>query len=166
MDSRIYVWQGALHIIERRPFLGYGYGWKKMAFVAENSNLPDYWKQYYPDIYSYYVENAHSGYGRVNPHNLMLQIVFEIGLIGLGIFLYFWTTIIFKIFEVASSNQRSETRNMTLYSIGILIPYLLINITNGFWQETYGNMIFLFMASVFVIYRQYANESKVYEKIL
>jgi len=168
MHSRIHVWQGALHIIEERPFLGYGYGWKKMAIIVENSNLLFYWKHYYPNIYSYYVGEAHSGYGRVNPHNLMLQIVFEIGLIGLGIFLWFWATIILKILKIAWRNQKSETRDFMKCSIGIMISYILINITNGFWQEAYGNIIFMFAGLVFVFSRQHVDkaESFVPSKIL
>lgn len=159
MQSRIFVWQGALHIIEKRPFLGYGYGWKKMAFVVEGSNLPDYWKQYYPDTYSYYVGNAHSGYGKVNPHNLILQIVFEIGLIGLGIFLWFWATIISKILKVVLVDHGSKTRTLMKCSIGGIVSYILINITNGFWQEAYGNMIFMFAGVVFVLSRQHEAEN-------
>ncbi|WP_283166615.1 O-antigen ligase family protein [Thermodesulfovibrio yellowstonii] len=154
LSNRFGVWQGALHIIRERPFTGYGYGWKKMAWAARDLNLEEYWKEHYPHIYAYYVDEAHLSYGRVNPHNLILQIVFEIGLIGLGIFLWFWTTIIFKILRATFSQQRSQIKDFMKYSIGILISYILINITNGYWQETYGNMIFMFTASIFVIYKQ------------
>jgi len=157
MQTRIFVWRGALHIIEKRPFSGYGYGWKKMAWVIKELNLEEYWKQQYPDTYNYYVKEAFSIYGKVNPHNLILQIVFEIGLIGLGIFLWFWLTIISKILKTAWGEQGSETRKLMKCSIGIVISYILINITNGFWQETYGNMILMFAGLVFVVSRQYEN---------
>lgn len=162
LHSRTHVWQGALHIIRERPFTGYGYGWKKMAWVARDLNLEEYWKEQYPHVYAYYVNEAHLSYGRVNPHNLILQIVFEIGLIGFGIFLWFWATIISKILRAAFSRQRSQIEDFMKYSIGILISYILINITNGFWQEAYGNMIFLFAGIVFVLFRQYENETNIF----
>lgn len=155
LSNRFGVWQGALHIIRERPFTGYGYGWKKMAWAARDLNLEEYWKERYPHVYAYYVNEAHLSYGRVNPHNLILQIVFEIGLIGLGIFLWFWTTIIFKILRATFAQKQSQIENFMKYSMGILMSYILVNITNGYWQETYGNMIFMFIASIFVIHKQF-----------
>jgi len=159
MHSRIFVWRGALHIIEKRPFLGYGYGWKKMAWAAIDVNLAEYWKQYHPDTYSYYVvENVNSGYGRVSPHNLMLQVTFEIGLIGLIILMWVWITIISKIYLTYNAKKRNEFQDFIVYSNGIIISYALINITNGFWQETYGNMLFFFFATLFVLYKNSINK--------
>ncbi|MCL5791381.1 MAG: O-antigen ligase family protein [Deltaproteobacteria bacterium] len=157
-SKRFSIWQGASHIIKERPFVGYGYGWKKMAWVVKDSGHQKYWKEKHPDIYDYYIEEAHSSYGKVNPHNLILQIIFEIGLIGLALFIGFWATVISKIFKVASSEKSSEMRNFMLYSFGIPVSYIMINITNGFWQEAYGNIIFMFIASIFVIHRQYINQ--------
>jgi hypothetical protein len=37
-------------------------------------------------------------------------------------------------------------------SMGVIISYALVNVTNAFWQESYGMMIFLFMASILVIH--------------
>jgi len=166
LSNRFGVWQGAFHIIKERPFTGYGYGWKKMAWVIKEKGYSEFWKEKYPNIYSYYIKEAHASYGRTNPHNLALQIAFEIGLIGLVIFIWLWITIILKIFKVAVSKEESEMRDFMRYSIGILISYILINITNGFWQEAYGNMIFMFIASIFVIHKQYVSESKFHERIL
>jgi|GEM_PF-65059 len=158
--KRFTVWQGALHLINERPIAGYGYGWKKMALAVRDSNLPGMWKEKYPFIYAYYVsKEANSGYGRVNPHNLALQIVFEIGFIGLGIFLWLWVTIVSKILKTAFS-QQTKARDFMRCSIGVIISYILINITNGFWQETYGNVIFMFLGLVFVFSKQYDNKIK------
>lgn len=156
LSNRLGVWKGAIDIIKERPLIGYGYGWKKMAWVIKDSNIVEYWQKNRLDSYNYYVIEAHLSYGRVNPHNLILQIMFEIGIIGLIIFLWLWITVIIKIIKLGflHYNPTIEIRNFAKGSLGILIAYGLINITNGFWQEVYGNLIFLFIASILVIYRQ------------
>ncbi|MDP2279176.1 MAG: O-antigen ligase family protein [Nitrospirota bacterium] len=155
-NERWLLWEGTIHIIKERPITGYGYGWKKMALVAKDSKFQDYWKQHHPYIYSYYVKEASSSYGRVNPHNLILQIIFEIGLIGLILFLWLWTTVILKILKTVSVKGQSDGKTFALCSLGVIVSYALINIPNGYWQEAYGNMIFMFIASIFVIHKQYA----------
>jgi O-antigen ligase len=155
-NERWLLWEGTIHIIKERPITGYGYGWKKMALAAKDSKFQDYWKQHHPYIYSYYVKEASSSYGRVNPHNLILQIVFEIGLIGLIFFLWLWTTVILKILKTVSVKEQSDGKTFALCSLGVIVSYALINIPNGYWQEAYGNMIFMFIASIFVIHKQYA----------
>ncbi|MCX7723685.1 MAG: O-antigen ligase family protein [Thermodesulfovibrio sp.] len=166
LSNRLGVWSGALDVIKERPLVGYGYGWKKMAWVIKNSELVEYWKEKRPDAYKYYVIEAKLSYGRVNPHNLIIQILFEIGLIGLILFLIFWFTIIFKIFKVAFfyPKFKSEEKIFLQCSIGVIISYALINITNGFWHESYGNMIFTFLASCVVIYKKIYYEEKNYLK--
>jgi len=156
LSNRLGVWKGALDIIKERPLIGYGYGWKKMAWVINDLNLTEYWKKYRIDSYNYYVIESHLSYGRVNPHNLVIQIIFEVGIIGLIIFLWMWISVIIKIIKLGFLNNNSiiEIKNFAKGSLGILIAYGLINITNGFWQEVYGNLIFFFIASVLVIYRQ------------
>jgi len=157
VSGRFAVWEGALQIIKERPILGYGYGWKKIAWVAQDLNLADSWKKDFPHIYAYYVGEAHLGYGRVNPHSLALQILFEIGVVGLLIFLWFWATIIHKIIKVGFSKEHSDSRSYMLCSVGVLASYLIINIPNGFWEDSYGRVIFFFIASIFVAFRQHVN---------
>ncbi len=162
LTNRLGIWLVALDIIKERPLVGYGYGWKKMAWVVKDSSLVESWKGKYPSAYVYYVEDAHLSYGKVNPHNLAIQIGFEIGVVGLAIFIWLWSTVILKLSKALNSKEGSETRSFMLCSIGVIVSYAMINITTGFWQEDYGNMIFLFIASVFVIYRGYIHESKIH----
>ena len=43
LSQRISVWQGTIDVIKDRPFLGYGYGWKKLATVINENNFAEYW---------------------------------------------------------------------------------------------------------------------------
>src|SRR3989339_455000 len=155
-NERWLLWEGTLHIIKKRPITGYGYGWKKMAFVIDDLKLMEYWRKDFPDIYGFMFKPDKNRYGSINPHNLLLQIVFEIGLIGLILFLWLWTTVILKILKTVSVKEQSDGKTFVLCSLGVIVSYALINIPNGYWQEAYGNMIFMFIASIFVIHKQYA----------
>ena len=157
LSNRLGLWQVVLHFIKERPLTGYGYGWKKLAWVVKENSSEEFWKEKLPSAYNYYVQDAHLSYGRVSPHNLALQISFEIGIIGLAIFIWLWITIILKIFKAFKFHKGTETRNFLLCCIGVIISYAMINITNGFWQENYGNIIFLFLASIIVVYRESEN---------
>lgn len=154
-NERWVLWEGTLHIIKERPLTGYGYGWKKMAYVIDDLKLMEYWRKNFPDIYNFMFKPNKDRYGSINPHNLPLQIVFEIGLIGLFSFLWLWTTVILKILKTVSVKGQSDGKTFALCSLGVIVSYALINILNGYWQEAYGNMIFMFIASIFVIHRQY-----------
>lgn len=59
-------------------------------------------------------ERPFIGYGKVNPHNLMLQIIFEIGLI---IFLWLWITVIIEIIKLGflNCNPVIEIRNFAKF---------------------------------------------------
>lgn len=155
-NERWLLWEGTLHIIKERPIAGYGYGWKKMALVIDDLKLMEYWKRDFPDIYGFMFKPDKNRYGNINPHNLLLQIAFEIGLIGLILFLWLWTTVILKILKTVSVKEQSDGKTFVLCSLGVIVSYALINIPNGYWQEAYGNMIFMFIASIFVIHKQYA----------
>ncbi|HDZ62858.1 MAG TPA: O-antigen ligase family protein [Nitrospirae bacterium] len=156
LNGRLGIWQVTLSVIKERPLIGYGYGWKKIAWVLKEMIDADdkFWDGTFPSAYRYFVEGTKLSYGRVNPHNLLLQIVFEIGLVGLVLFLWLWSTLIMKIVNTIKSAGTTEAKNFMLCSFGLLLSYILINLTNGFWQESYGMMMFLFMALIFVIHRE------------
>jgi len=94
-------------------------------------------------------------YGRVSPHNLVLQIAFEIGIAGLAIYIWLWVTVIGKMYKMIRARLDPDSHNFILGSIGVIISYTMVNVTNAYWQESYGMMIFLFMALILVIHREY-----------
>ena len=154
LTNRLGLWLVVVEIIKERPLIGYGYGWKKLASIIQEKDSDEFWGEYPPSARNYYVDDAQLMYGRVNPHNLPLQIIFEIGLIGFSIFLWLWGTVFWKIFKCARTGNDPQARKFIISSIGVIIAFVMVNITNSLWQECYGNMIFLFMAIVFVIHRE------------
>ncbi len=151
LSGRGYIWSGAIDMIKDRPVTGYGYGWKKITTVAREEGYLDRWKEKWPATYDFY----NSGYGKASPHNLALQMLFEIGILGLSAFVLFWIIVFIKVVRIIRSEARNELNCFVKYGVlGVLIAYLIVNITNSLWEETYGILTFALAAITMVIYEQ------------
>lgn len=149
LNDRLAIWQGTIDMIKERPLLGYGYGWKKIKNVAVDSGWLERWDKD-GRTHLYFTEK---GYGAANPHNLVLQILFEVGFIGLIAFLFFWLTIVWK--AVKTWRVETEGARLLRYSVvGVLVSYIIINATNGLWQESHGILLTAFAASATVLYKE------------
>lgn len=149
LNDRLAIWQGTIDMIKERPLLGYGYGWKKIKNVAVDSGWLERWDKD-GRTHLYFTEK---GYGAANPHNLVLQILFEVGIIGLIAFLFFWLTIVWK--AVKTWRVETEGARLLRYSVvGVLVSYIIINATNGLWQESHGILLTAFAASATVLYKE------------
>jgi O-antigen ligase len=154
LSGRLGIWTGVVQLIKDRPVLGYGCGWKKLSWAVRDSGYPEEWKKTAPDSYYYFITATNLRYGEVNPHNLLLQISFEIGVTGLVIFLWLWGTVIFKLGWLVRKPVSANNKTFALASIGILIAYAMFNVTNGFWGGVYGNMMIFLMAVIWIGYHE------------
>ncbi len=144
-NNRLAIWSGTLDMIKERPALGYGYGWKKIDFAAKDMGFLEKWKDARPETYGYF---GKGNYGSSNPHNLFLQILFEVGVIGLLAFLSFWVSVAMKAI-------RARPRGfLRLAVLAVLVSYGLVNIANGLWSEAYGNIMLAFAAICVVLHRE------------
>ena len=152
LNDRLAIWSGALDMIKDRPVTGWGYGWKKLSTVAKEQGYLERWDKT-GRTYLYYSEK---GYGSANPHNLAIQILFETGIIGLLSFLFFWGTLAVKA-AAAPRADRGEGASLLRYgAAGVLFSYVLINYTNGLWEESFGILMMSFAAFLVVLYRESA----------
>ena len=71
---RIKIWQGTLRMIKARPFIGWGMG--TYPIVYPNFRVPEYFL------------NPMSVNATDHAHNEILELTSEMGIIGLGIFLW------------------------------------------------------------------------------
>lgn len=140
LSMRFDVWSGVAELIEAKPLLGYGYGWKKLAWAINDGGYAERWKAGDPGKAAYFLgEEPHASYGKVNPHNYFLQVAFEIGLPGLFLVLAFWGSVFWLglqgLVRGVIDNQRLRVVILTT-----LLAYLLSNIANGFWVGGLANM--------------------------
>ncbi|MBI5492916.1 MAG: O-antigen ligase family protein [Deltaproteobacteria bacterium] len=150
LNGRLSIWEGATEMIKDRPVTGWGYGWKKFSSVARERYMYKWDKSKFK--YAYFSEHGH---GSANPHNLALQVLFEIGFVGLIAFLLFWLTVLFKALAMYFGKYRGEATDFLKYGVlGVLVSYSLINIANGLWEEAYGILMVALAAAGAVLYRE------------
>ncbi len=150
LNDRLAIWNGALDMVKDRPATGWGYGWKKLSTVAKEQGYIDRWDKT-GRTYAYYSE---TGYGSANPHNLAIQILFEIGVVGLLAFLFFWGTVAVKAATAPRADKGAGARLLRYGASGVLLSYILINYTNGLWEESFGILMTSFAAFLVVLYRE------------
>lgn len=140
LSLRLDVWSGVVELIEARPLLGYGYGWKKLAWAINDGGYAERWKASDPGKTAYFLGEAGlAGYGKVNPHNYFLQVAFEIGLPGLLLVLAFWLAV-FWLGLKGLSRGTLENQRLRAVILTTLLAYLLGNFANGFWVGGLANM--------------------------
>jgi len=149
-NGRFAIWSGVTDMIKERPITGYGYGWKKMATVAEEGGFLDRWNKK-GGTYKFF--STHH-YGSATAHNLILQLLFEGGLLGLLVFLIFWATVFLKVLPLPARKLGEGADFIRYGATGILISYVLVNIAWSLWEEVAGVLLILFSAVTVVLYEE------------
>uniref|UniRef100_Q47JR1 O-antigen polymerase n=1 Tax=Dechloromonas aromatica (strain RCB) TaxID=159087 RepID=Q47JR1_DECAR len=140
LSLRLDVWSGVVELIEARPLLGYGYGWKKLAWAINDGGYAERWKANDPGKAAYFLgEEEQASYGKVNPHNYFLQVAFEIGIPGLLLVLAFWLAVFWQGLKGLVRGP-VEYRRLRVVILTTLLAYLLSNLANGFWVGGLANM--------------------------
>lgn len=156
LNERRVIWSGAVDMIRDRPLLGWGYGWKKFGLVPRDAGYLDRWDRKDSAI-KYFMGK---GDGRANPHNLVLQILFEVGFIGFVAFVIFWSTVAAKAADAFTKKDTSVKGGavsaawLKYCTVGVLVSYVLINMVNGLWEESYGVLMMSFAAFCVVLHRE------------
>lgn len=134
LAARLPIWAGVLEIGAARPWLGYGFGWKKLAGVAVDDGHVARWAARPDDAFAreqaWYFALPPS---KVNPHNLYLQIYFESGLLGLAAY----ATLLLVLFRLALGLARrapaAEARIVAAVVLGYLVGHLALGLADGLW---------------------------------
>lgn len=140
LGLRLAVWQGVTEVIAERPWLGFGYGWKKLAWVINDKGFAARWRAEEPDLAQYYLgDSTTASYGRVNPHNYILQVAFELGVIGLVLVFSFWVMVVTASIRLIRYHKGVIARWSGVLLL-TLIAYFLSNINNGYWVGGVANL--------------------------
>lgn len=140
LGLRLAVWKGVTEVIAERPLMGFGYGWKKLAWVINDQGFAARWRAEEPDLAQYYLGDSEvASYGRVNPHNYILQVVFELGVIGLALVFAFWGMVLAACIRLIRYHQGAPARWGGILLL-TLVGYFLSNINNGYWVGGVANL--------------------------
>lgn len=125
------VWE----INQDRLLLGYGPDWKKLPIVAENGGYLERWKTgvepWHQWALNYFTLNK---FGQINPHNFYLMVMFEVGAIGLAIYLLAMLAIAYRGGRLCF-NARCDMadRGVGLALFAYIGVYLGAGISGGPW---------------------------------
>ncbi len=160
LSLRLSVWGGALDIVKERPLTGYGYGWKKLSNVIEDRHFIDRWRVARPGAAAFYrPQGKVLGYGGANPHNLVLQLLFEVGAVGLLSYLLFWIawfdTVLRPVLRSMRATGTGPARLLLLSSFGVVVAFFLMNLTNGYWEGSIANTVLCWLCLTHLMSREH-----------
>ncbi len=160
LSLRLSVWGGAFDVARERILTGYGYGWKKLSTVIEDRHFIERWRIARPGAAAFYQPQGKTlGYGGANPHNLGLQLLFEIGAVGLLIYLLFWIswfdTALRPVLRSTRGEKTGSNRLLLIASFGVVVAFFLMNLTNGYWEGSIANTVLCWLCLVHVMSREH-----------
>ena len=125
------VWE----VNQDRFWLGYGPDWKKLPIVAETNGHLERWKNgsepWHSWAYNYYM--GHS-FGQVNPHNFYLEVMFQVGIIGLSLYLISLLAIAYRSLRICLATRRDVVERSAGLALLIYVGiYLATGISGGAW---------------------------------
>lgn len=165
LSQRLSIWDGMWQVIQVRPLIGYGYGWKKLAWVINEQGFVERW-QSRDDLASYFFNGkSKASYGRVNPHNYFLQVWFEIGAVGLLLVLAFWALVLKECSALLRRETPGPTRALAATSFAVLVAYLFVNLTNGHWVGGLANLSLSLAAAMMALSRLPRRETVVAQAV-
>lgn len=149
--ERYAIWLGTSQLIAERPLLGYGLGWQKLTQVIHQEGFYERWKNSSNELLNTWaVRYFVNGPGGENPHNLVLQILFETGVLGL--LAYLWVLGVIAFAAVKCWARRKVDANANAYAqmvVAYAMSYVIINLMNGFWLSAGGTMALLMAGYLF-----------------
>jgi exopolysaccharide production protein ExoQ len=111
--GRTPIWEGVLFFIRQNPWLGYGYG---AVWIGKDYGIGSF----ISDPMNYYVVNSHNGY---------LDLLLEIGAVGVALVSLVIITILYKQFSILGSSTR--LKGSELWPIVFLITLIVYNSTEA-----------------------------------
>lgn len=154
LSQRFSVWEGCMDLIQERPFTGFGYGWKKLAWAINDLGYAEKWRTTKPPVAAYYLTNGQASYGRVNPHSYILQVAFEIGVVGLALVLVFWGLVL-RGGLLLVKHADIPLKDPAIVILATFLGYALANITNGHWVGGLANISLALVGCLLTLLRLY-----------
>lgn len=133
VSERFAIARAVWEVSQDRKWIGYGPGWKKLPTVAEEHGYMAQWADsaipWQAGAYRYFSY----GEGRVNPHNLYAQFIFEVGILGLGAYLIMLVVLGIRSGIQLLHSGDSENQGMAYAGLAYVIVYLVAGMSGGIW---------------------------------
>lgn len=148
--ERLSIWKGTLEMAAERPLVGYGLGWQKLYDAAYEGGYVARWRAspafidrtvaHYFDVYER---------GKVNPHNLWVDILFETGALGL----LSYTAMLLVLLGRAVRALKQKSPDVVAHWFGAaclayLLAYGLVNMMGGFWLASGATLMLMIVSEL------------------
>lgn len=134
--DRVWMWRSAVLMIKERPWLGAGYG-----------------NRVFQKLYPEYMFSQSSGVVFENAHNLYLQIVLEIGLLGLMAFLMIVAGIFWLIITQFKRKPLPMIESQLLGIAGSFAVFLTFSFTTFRFEKEIGILFWILAGCVVSLHR-------------
>lgn len=132
MSKRYPIWVGVWRIAQEKPLLGHGFGWKKLGETAVRGGYVERWSQSDDPYLKEAAEYFSMPTDKVNPHSLPMQLLFEIGFLGLAAYLAMMAALFWQAARLARRAE-PEWRPLAAAAFGFLVGYAIMCMSNGLW---------------------------------
>lgn len=133
VSERYAIIQGVWEVAKDRWLLGYGSGWKKLPTVADDNGHMDRWRQSSDPVDGWTLRYFSLGEGRVNPHNLYIELVFEYGLLGLIAYIFLMLATGIGILKILIKSTNPVQKGIAVSGALYLMVYWGGSIAGGAW---------------------------------
>lgn len=123
------VWE----ISSERLWIGYGPGWKKLPAIAQERGYMQRWQVSTDPIDGWAYRYFSYGEGRVNPHNLYMQLLFEVGVPGLLMYLALLLSVLLVALRHWIRGTEVMVKAMGLATVFYIGVYTITGIAGGVW---------------------------------
>jgi len=141
---RYATWHATIDMVKDKPFLGFGFGWKKFYKILNEKYIPKWTLEGDKvEMLNILKEVQKAGEGGLShPHNTFMGILFETGFIGLAIFSLLW----FKIFSLTISRLKENDYNKPYaFLLSAFVGYHILGLAYYVWNNAWGVLIWSYL---------------------
>lgn len=120
-------------ISRERWWIGYGPGWKKLPVISQERGYMQRWQASTDPVDEWAYRYFSYGEGRVNPHNLYMQILFEVGVPGLLVYAALVLSLMFTGFKHWIRGVSVMVRSMGVATVLYVGAYAITGMAGGVW---------------------------------
>jgi len=150
---RLFYWESALQMIKSNPFLGVGIGGFSLNSSFYQRKVFDRWEKSHPALARKVAPHV-----ELYTHNDYLQTLAETGILGFGVYLLCFFSILVMSFSKAIKEQNILYKNLLLGITGSIIAFLINGLLNFPWRVI-PTLILLFL--IFSIFSLFENKKPI-----